>query len=138
MAAYINKEPVIKRMEGMERISDDDLQALIEDTKGKNYCRPYVLSIAKDLLEERKQPKVWDDAPEDANNAQVHYWDGHGKNTYSDCYTRELPKSPIREIAEKAVGGLVPYFELSESGKATIVNRIESAIKEAMELNNGK
>ena len=65
-------------------------------------------SLATDLLEERAKPKVWDGAPDEADYVTV----GAYKNSNPlapikvKCYTRELPKTRTREIAENIVHGI--------------------------------
>ncbi len=113
----------------MEKTSNDDLQAIIDDNCGSTYGRPFVQALALELQEERKQPKVWKDAPDNAIIAKVHYY--KSDKVYADSsmschvYTRDLPKSPIREIAEK--WAKTPTDTPTEK---YIANIIESAINE--------
>jgi hypothetical protein len=64
-----------------------------------------VRQLAKQLLDEMDKPGVWDNAPEWATKAIVN-WSAptHYSGVYKE-YTRELPKSRERQIAEE-------YFEL--------------------------
>ena len=64
------------------------------------------IALASALLEERARPKVWDGAPEWAKSARV-MWSDTCKNEpanrcdYSPRYTRELPKTRTRIMAEE-------------------------------------
>lgn len=69
------------------------------------YMGETVAKIAKQLLAEMDKPGVWDNAPNDAIIAKVHFYKRDKVYARSDgtpeVYTRELPKSPERKIAEK-------------------------------------
>ena len=58
------------------------------------------------LLEERAKPKLWDLAPQDAFQAQVTWVAKNGGITGVKIYTRELPKTRARQIAENIVHGI--------------------------------
>ena len=68
-------------------------------------------SLATSLLAEMDKPKVWDGAPEWAKSARV-MWSDTSKNEpanrcdYSPQYTREIPKTRARQIAENIVHGI--------------------------------
>jgi hypothetical protein len=64
------------------------------------------IALATALLEERAKPKVWDGAPEWATNGRVYWTNGFDKEMYSKLYTRELPKTRARQIAENIVHGI--------------------------------
>jgi hypothetical protein len=64
-------------------------------------------TIAIALLAEMDKPKVWDGAPDDCTHCQVNFI-RHMRAIHSVVYTRELPKSRERQIAEE-------YFELEAS-----------------------
>ena len=71
---------------------------------------PMEQKLATALLEERAKPKVWDGAPEWVNAARVRFFvndrnDGHSE-VFSGTYTRELPKTRARQIAENLVHGI--------------------------------
>jgi hypothetical protein len=64
-----------------------------------------IQTLATSLLEERAKPKVWDGAPYWVNAARVRFFvndrnDGHSE-VFSETYTRELPKTRARQIAEE-------------------------------------
>ena len=64
---------------------------------------PIEQKLAGALLEERAKPKVWDGAPEWAKVALVGWYENNEqKQTLCcKCYTRELPKTRIDEIADE-------------------------------------
>jgi hypothetical protein len=79
-----------------------ELEAMIEYYKNNDCSRRVAIELAAALLAEKAKPKVWDGAPEWATNGRVHYWtNGFDKEMYSKLYTRELPKTRAREIAEE-------------------------------------
>jgi len=67
-----------------------------------------IQTLATALLEERAKPNVWDGAPEWAKVALVGWYENNEqKQTLCcKCYTRELPKTRTREIAENIVHGI--------------------------------
>ena len=107
------------------------------DSKGAESCRA---GIARILLAERaereKNPGVWDDAPEWATEAWVQWRDGlpneHGK-WREKPYTRTLPKTKTREIAEKWAGVPTPT-----PTRPYLADVIESAILEALQSEGKK
>ena len=61
-----------------------------------------VKQLARQLVSELDNPKVWDGAPDNATHAEV--WFGNAElvsNSPDKIYTRTLHKSPERELAEK-------------------------------------
>ena len=95
--------------------------------------------LARSLLAEMDKPKVWDGAPENAIIAQVHFY--KAAKTYAtpaatpEVYTRELPKSRAREIAEEARS----QYERGAVGAGALDDVIESAILKALkEKKEGK
>jgi len=90
-----------------------ELEAMIEYYKNNDCSRRVARELATALLEERAKPKVWDGAPERANIADVYWSDKTGaeQRTCYKCvgnkrYTRELPKTRARQIAENIVRGI--------------------------------
>ena len=59
--------------------------------------------MAKQLLAEMDKPGVWDESPEYAGVAQVAFSKSikEPQTIWSRAYTRELPKSRARQIAEE-------------------------------------
>jgi len=86
------------------------MNACGDDCKARGVCLPghsYVRrKLATALLEERAKPKVWGGAPEWATNGRVYWTNGFDKEMYSKLYTRELPKTRTRQIAENIVHGI--------------------------------
>ena len=86
------------------------MNACGDDCKARGVCLPgqsYVRrKLAATLLEERAKPKVWDGAPEWATNGRVYWTNGFDKEMYSKLYTREIPKTRARQIAENIVHGI--------------------------------
>ena len=90
--------------------------------------------LATALLEEMDKPKVWDGAPEDTKTAEVCFFN----NLYCDSgradmvYTRELPKTRARQIAEEVISENVGGVEDKVS---LLTDLIETALeKYAAEL----
>lgn len=100
-----------------EELTNEALEALGscmntcgDDCKARGVCLPgqsYVRrKLATALLEERAKPKVWDGAPEWATNGRVYWTNEFDEWMYSKLYTRELPKTRARQIAENIVHGI--------------------------------
>jgi hypothetical protein len=85
-----------------------ELEAMIEYYKNNDCSRRVAIELATALLEERAKPNVWDGAPEWAKVALVGWYENNEqKQTLCcKCYTRELPKTRARQIAEKIVHGI--------------------------------
>jgi hypothetical protein len=93
----MNEELTKEVLEAMKKCRLDCPSCSVNEVCSKN-----LQALATALLEERAKPKVWDGAPEWATNGRVHYWtNGFDKEMYSKLYTRELPKTRAREIAEE-------------------------------------
>ena len=89
------------------------MNACGDDCKARGVCLPgqsYVRrKLATALLEERAKPKVWDGAPDDATVAEVTFQRDCGElleNLSYATYTREVPKTRARQIAENIVHGI--------------------------------
>jgi hypothetical protein len=90
--------------------------------------------ICDALLEELAKPKVWDDAPDNAVIAEVCFYKSpilRGKEGLVEMktYTRTLPKSHAREIAEKLYKELCKTHMTDE----TSISAIESTISKYKE-----
>jgi hypothetical protein len=89
-----------------------------------------IQTLATALLEERAKPKVWDGAPDEADYVTV----GAYKNSNPlapikvKCYTRELPKSRARQIAEAEGHGLAEKYGWNAAAKELVTNVMESAL----------
>ena len=112
-------------------VTDDELNLIITGILHINE-----LTLAKALLAEReereKMQDVWKDAPESADRATVEWFDFQNSTKLgkSRVYTRTLPKTRAREIAEKYGKDL--YGEMGE----TWADRFEKAILEYAEGKN--
>ena len=99
--------------------------------------------LATALLEERAKPKAWDGAPDWAKSARV-MWTDTSKNEpanrcdYSPQYTRELPKTRARQIAEKEGHRLAEIHGWNAAGKELVTNAMESAINKYAEELKGE
>ena len=85
-------------------------------------------SLAYSLHAEMDKPKVWDGAPENANRVDLTYWNMPTSSALmgkvdEKIYTRELPKSRAREIAEEAWKKISHY-----TGETTAIDDIEASI----------
>ena len=117
-------------MEYKNSFTRDQLERLVCDSIGR------VQSLACSLLAEMDKPKVWDGSPDNAIMAQVHFY--KAPKTYATpaaipkVYTRELPKSRAREIAEEV------WHEINK-GAVDPISAIEDIIiKIKAELKEGK
>ena len=80
---------------------------------------------------------VWDGAPDWATNARVRWTNPdypEGMNeTFSELYTRELPKTRARQIAEKEGYEIAEKYGWNTAARELIVTRIESALNKYAE-----
>jgi len=83
-----------------------ELEAMIVYYKNNDCSRRVAIELATSLLAEMDKPKVWDGAPEWATNGRVYWTNGFDKEMYSKLYTREIPKTRARQIAENIVRGI--------------------------------
>ena len=83
-----------------------ELEAMIEYYKNNDCSRRVARELATALLAERAKPKVWDGAPEWADRADVSYKGNVKGKINMSIYTRELPKTRARQIAENIVHGI--------------------------------
>ena len=94
----------------------------IRKSNNADYTGNWIRELLEPILAELDKPKVFDGAPDNATHAEV--WFGNSEfvsNSPDKIYTRTLPKSPEREIAEK-------YFNAFENIEACV-----SAINEYKE-----
>ena len=97
------------------------------------------IALATALLEERAKPKAWDGAPDDATQAQIEWYDENDDFTGEITYTREIPKTRARQIAEQEGRGLVEKYGWNAATKELVTNVMESALnKYAEELEEKK
>ena len=112
-----------------------ELEAMIEYYKNNDCSRKVAIELATALLEERARPKVWAFAPEWANAARVSFFvndrnDGHSE-VFSGTYTRELPKTRTRIMAEEIASAHI-------SNKDDLIDIIEQTINAHMEELKGE
>ena len=85
-------------------------------------------NLARSLLAELDQPKVWTNAPDNAIIAKVHFYKADKvyarANGIPEVYTRKPPKSRIDEIAEEAED----KYRRGAVGAGSLTDIIKSAI----------
>ena len=107
----MNEELTREVLEEMKKCKQNCPSCSAIEVCSKHGWQEMIESLAAALLEERAKPKVWDGAPEWAKSARV-MWSDTCKNEptnrgdYSPLYTRELPKTRARQIAEKISAAL--------------------------------
>jgi hypothetical protein len=98
-------------------------------------------ALATALLEERAKTKynVWKNAPEWATSAGV-FWENQAqfKRGIGPVFTRELPKTRARQIAEKEGHGLAEKYGWNTAAKELVTNVMESALNKYAEELEGK
>ena len=101
---------------------------------GDNYA--FMADIARALQAERAKPKVWDGAPGETTIAKVYYYaDENALAHTTKRYTRTLPKTRAREIAEETTAHYLDcnnQVRLEEEIESAILKR-EAELKEAGE-----
>jgi len=136
-----------------EELTNEVLEAVVncDDRKDCIYCPAQSVcedrisgikqSLATALLEEMVKPKVdvWKGAPEWATSAEV-TWESaaEGKRRTGPTYTRELPKSRARQIAEEEGHGLAEKYGWNAAAKELVTNVMESALNKYAEELEGK
>ena len=100
-----------------EELTDELLEAMKKcdgacfKCSAKEYCaKAHITSsrqeLATALLEERAKPKVWDGAPDGSAIADVYWSEKTGIALGYKRFTRGLPKTRARQIAENIVRGI--------------------------------
>lgn len=90
-------------------------------------------SLATALLEERAKPKVWGGAPDNAFRSIVNWYDKSRGFIKSKVFTRELPKTRARIIAEEEGQGLAKKNGWSVAAGALVANVVEAALNKYAE-----
>lgn len=131
--------------EVLEAMKKCDLDCASCDAIGvcdKYGLREMMKALAAVLIEERAKPKddVWKNAPDWATIGRV-YWESYAqaktKRITGPIFTRELPKTRARQIAEQEGYGLAEKYGWNASAKELVTNVMESALnKYAEELEN--
>ena len=102
----MNKELTNEVLEVMKKCSHNCLTCSAYEVCDKYDWRNTIQTLATALLEERAKPKVWYKAPEWADRADVSYKGNVKGKINISIYTRELPKTRARQIAENIVHGI--------------------------------
>ena len=92
-----------------------------------------ISKLATALLEERAKPKVWDGAPDNAFRSIVNWYDKSRGFIKSKVFTRELPKTRARQIAEQEGQWLAKKNGWSVAAGALVANVVESALNKYSE-----
>jgi hypothetical protein len=124
----MNEELTNEVLEAMTKCKENCFSCGANEVCSKYCWQDTMRSLAAALLEERTKPKVWEFAPITADRAVVYYYVG---NTFfgEKTYTRELPKTRARQIAENT------YVDMEDFTHEDFIDAIESAlIKYAEEL----
>jgi len=87
--------------------------------------------LATALLEEMDKPKAWDGAPDNALQAQIIWFTKNGGYIGMKTYTRELPKTRARIMAEEIAAAQI-------SNKKDLVDIIEQTINTHMKELKGE
>ena len=111
----------------------EELESMIENGgHGESYTYGYVKAMADQLVAEMDTPGVWDGAPDVANECTVYFARRDGKISDSfrtnKTYTRTLPKTKARQIAEKWAD-----TPTQNPTRPYLADIIEAAILEAQE-----
>ena len=127
----MNEELTNEVLEEMKKCRLDCPSCSVNEVCSKN-----LQALATALLEERAKPKVWDGAPEWAKVALVGWYENNEqKQTLCcKCYTRELPKSRARQIAENIVHGI----NGETHGETKDIEYVEGVLKRYAEELEGK
>jgi hypothetical protein len=114
---------------------------LVLRDSGKLHSHEFVENVLTPLVakldEQEKNPGVWDGAPDNADRVELSFWSSSiragllGK-VGEKQYTRTLPKTKAREIAERTGHDLATAFNTAILTEAQFSNIIESAINEAL------
>ena len=130
----MNEELTNKVLEAMKKCSHNCLTCSAYDFCSNHDWQHIMQALATALLEERARPKddVWKNAPYWAKGACIIWDDGEGQKYTrlynSERYTRELPKSRARQIAEQEGHGLAKKYGWNASAKELVINVMESAL----------
>ena len=124
--------------EVLEAMAKCDLDCALCDAIGvcdKYGLRDMMQALAAVLIEERAKPKLWEDAPKEAVEAFVTWYEKGGVAGVNGRYTREPPKTRARQIAEQEGHGLAEKYGWNASAKELVTNVMEAALtKYAREL----
>lgn len=97
----MKKELTNEVLEAMRKCKENCFSCGANEVCSKYDWKEMMQALATALLEERAKPKVWDGAPDNAGRGIVNWFDKNGLFIDSSIYTRELPKTRARQIAEE-------------------------------------
>ena len=109
-----------------EELTREELKRFILFCKDKDTRK-----LAAALLEEMDKPKAWDGAPDNALQAQIIWFTKNGGYIGMKTYTRELPKTRARIMAEEIAAAQI-------SNKSDLVDIIEQTINTHMKELKGE
>ena len=115
-----------------------ELEAMIEYYKNNDCSRRVARELATALLAEMDKPKVWDGAPDGSAIADVYWSEKTGIALGYKRFTRGLPKTRARQIAEKEGHRLAEIHGWNAAGKELVTNAMESAINKYAEELKGE
>ena len=101
----MNEELTREVLEAMKKCKQDCPSCGAIEVCSKYGWQEMIQALAAALLEERAKPKVWDSIHTTVDKARIIYYAGD-KCLYDKEYTRELPKTRARQIAENIVRGI--------------------------------
>ena len=134
----MNKELTDELLEAMKKCDGACFKCSAKEYCAKAHITSSRQELATSLLEERAKPKVWDGAPEWADRADVSYKGNVKGKIDISIYTRELPKTRARQIAEKEGHRLAEIHGWNAAGKELVTNAMESAINKYEEELKGE
>lgn len=124
----MNKELTNEVLEVMKKCSHNCPTCDANEVCDKYDWRDTIQSLAAALLEERAKPKLWDEAPDAATQVQIKWFTRYGGFSGTKVYTRELPKSRARQIAEQEGHGLAEKYGWNEAAKELVTGAMEAAL----------
>lgn len=127
----MNEELTREVLEGMKKCNHCCFACSAEEVCTKCDLKYIMQTLADALLEEMDKPKVWDGAQEDALQAQITWFTKNGGYIGMKTYTRELPKTRARIMAEEIAAAQI-------SNKSDLIDIIEQTINTHMKELKGK
>ena len=127
----MNEELTNEVLEEMKKCKQDCPSCGAIGVCSKYGWQEMMQALTTALLEERAKPKVWDGAPEWADRADVSYKGNVKGKINISIYTRELPKTRTRIMAEEIASAHI-------SNKDDLIDIIEQTINAHMEELKGE
>ena len=129
----MNEELTREVLEAMKKCKLDCTTCGGNAVCGKYDWQDTIQTLATALLEERAKPKVWGGAPDNAFRSIVNWYDKSRGFIKSKVFTRELPKTRARIIAEEEGQGLAKKNGWSVAAGALVANVVEAALNKYAE-----